>query len=373
MKSRMTKIAAVALAATMCVPAPVLASGTTATRGSEAKGSFQTSFDLYSPKLNVSVPLKADIKVNPMAENTKTGVDKFTVASNSLDIYNASTDIEADVAIPVNVAVKATITSSAEDVVTEYNTFTADATSAKKRINLMLSQAQTAAVIGVKSGSTAGWVAADDKHLKLDDFEVTTKAVYTSPVKSTPVTLYGSQLSVDIAGPSTSDSTAGKTFSSDPTKITPTVGSFAITGVANTAADWKASDVAVEITYNVRASKPLSITTPAITTAPTFNSASPADLSITVPNVGEAKVVAMALHNKTEKDLYGDFMWPEDEYTVTYAPNATTTTQTDATIKLPKDNATFTFLTDEKYKTKAQDLIIGLSDGRMIVTTLTVN
>ena len=48
---------------------------------------------------------------------------------------------------------------------------------------------------------------------------------------------------------------------------------------------------------------------------------------------------------------------------------------TDATIKLPAEHATLVYLADEANgcKGEAQDLIIGLSDGRRVVSTVTIN
>lgn len=358
MKSQFTKIAAAALAMSMCVPTAAFAAGTTppAING-ETSGSFDTSFDVYSPALHISVPLKADVEVNPMADSSNTGVKQFTVASNSIDIINASVDTEADAAIPVNVTVKATIASTAEGVVTEYNTFTADNTSTRKRINLNLTAAATAATLDI---SAAGTDAADTKLTDLSKITIDDAAVYTGATNKTAVTKYGSLLSVDIAGPTTTE-TSGS-FTTDLTKVTPGVGSFAVTGVANTNADWKADDVKVAITYNVKASKALSIATPTIATAPTFTAGS--DVTITVPSVGEAKVVAMAAHND---ELYGDHIWEEDAFTVDY-----TTTAGSAIIKLPKDDGALALLA-ESDKGNAQDLVIALSDGRIVVTTLTAN
>ncbi len=366
MKSQFTKIAAAALAMSMCVPTAAFATGTTppAING-ETSGSFDTSFDVYSPALHISVPLKADVEVNPMADASNTGVKQFTVASNSIDIINASVDTEADAAIPVNVTVKATIASTAEGVVTEYNTFTADNTSTRKKINLNLTEAATAATLDIANAAAD---AADTKLTDLSKITIDNAAVYAGATNKTAVTKYGSLLSVDIAGP-TSTETSGS-FTTDVTKVTPGVGSFAVTGVANTNADWKADDVKVAITYNVKASQALSITTPAIATAPTFTSgASAADLTIVVPNVGEAEVFAVGCHND---NFYKDYNWDPEAYTVTYAPNATTTTQTDATITFKKDDAGLAFLTADEYSGKAQDLVIGLTDGRMVTSTLTV-
>lgn len=360
MKSKLTKAAAVAMAMTMCVPTSALAAG--------QQGSFDTSFDLYSPKLTIQVPLKADIRINPIADTTATDVKKFTVASNSIDIWNASVDVEADKAIPVNATVKATISRKADDVITAYNTFTANPTSPVKKINLNLSRAQTAAILDVgKDTSGTALVPAFDseKRLDLTKYAVKTSAVYTTPGESVAITQWGSSLSVDIAGPSTTDTTTGKTFSTTPASVKAAVGSFAVTGTANVSADWKADDIAVDITYDVRASQTRNIVTPEIATAPTFASTGTTDLSIAVPNIGEATVAAVAVHN--DEGEYKDFIWAEDAYTVDYATAGT------ATIKIPKDDSGLAYLAGDDYKGNPQDLAILLSDGRMVVSTLTVN
>lgn len=357
MKSKLTKATAVALAMTMCVPATAFAA--------DNSGSFDTSFDIYSPALTIQVPLKADIQVNPFADSTATDVKKFDVASNSIDIWNASVDADKDIGIPVNATVRATITAQADDVITEYNTFTANATSSQKRINLNLSKAQTAATIKAKTGETLAFDA--DKKLNFAQFETNAAAVYTTPADSVAITKFGSLLSVDIAAPSTTDTTTGATFTTDATKVTAAVGSFAVTGAANANADWKADDVAVEITYDVRASKARNVTTPKIATAPVFTSGtSAADLKITVPSIGEATVTDVAVHNDAGE--YKDFIWEKDAYTVDY-----TTTPGSAVITIPKDDGGLAYLTADDYKGKAQDLEIALSDGRMVVSTLTVN
>ena len=140
MKSKFTKATAAALALTMCIPVSAFAADT------PTSGSFETSFDVYSPALTIQVPVNADIQVNPFADSTATDVNKFSVASNSIDIWNASVDVEEDIGIPINATVTATITSKADDVITEYNTFTEDSTSTKKRIHLELSEANTAEI-----------------------------------------------------------------------------------------------------------------------------------------------------------------------------------------------------------------------------------
>lgn len=345
----------------MCVPTPVLATSTAPTTTDKASGNFTTSFDLYSPKLTISVPVNANIRVNPMADTSKT-VKKFTVASESLDIINASTDVEQDIPIPVNVMVKATLTSKADDVLTKYNTFTPSDTDTRKKVYLQISAANKAATVAGKTGQTLAFDT--DKKLQLNQFEVTGAAEYDAVTNKAAVTNYGSLFSMDIAGPATTDGTTGKTFSSDATKVTPAVGSFAVTGDANIAADWKANDVAVGITYTVKASKALNITTPAIATAPTVAAPVNTDLQIIVPSVGEATVTSISIHNDGE-EIGGDLPWEDGTYTVAYASGS-------ATITIPKTDEILAALAEDPFKGKAQDLAITLSDGRVVTSTLTV-
>lgn len=368
MKSRFAKIVATAMALTMCMPTAAFATTATPTINGETAGSFNTSFDIYSPALHISVPLKADIQVNPMAESTNTGVKQFTVASNSIDIINASVDTEADAGIPVNATVQAAITGTGEGVVTEYKTFIPDAKSTKKKINLMLTEATTAATLD--NASAAFGTGDQAKLLDLSTLSIDNAAVYSSSTKTTAITKYGSLLSVDIGAPTTSNTTAGATFSTSATDVSAKVGSFAVTGVANTNADWTKNDIAVAITYKVKASNPLNIVTPTVASITYTSGTSATDLSITVGNVGEATVTALALHND---DAYGDLVWEGAADDVTYAPNASTASQTDATIKIKKDNAILATLAGDEFKTKAQGLVIALSDGRMVVTDITVN
>lgn len=366
--NKASRFAAAALAMAMCVPGTALAADEPAN-----SGSFDTSFDVYSPKLTIQVPVNLDVKINPIANTTATDVNKYEVASQSIDIWNASVDTAADVAIPINVTVKASITDTAEDVITEYNTFTSDITSAVKKINLNLSQAGTDAVPAVKSGETAGFDS--ENKLDLSKWEVGTAAVYTTPVQSTAITKWGSLLSLDIAGPTTSDSTAGATFSTDATKVTPKAGSFAVTGVANAGADWKKDDVKVAVTYSVKASKARGITPKTLAAVDWTSGTSAADLVITVPGVGESTVLALGFHNDAS---YGDYLMEEGvnadgtpaegKYKVEYVANAGAT---DAKITIAKDNAALEFLAGDGLKNKAQDLVIALSDGRYVVSTFT--
>ena len=263
---------------------------------------------------------------------------------------------------------KATITSSKDDVKTEYNTFTADTSSAKKRIYLALAEASTAAVID-ETDLAKGATGDDAKVVDISKAVIKTAAEYAdaSITNKVPITKYGSLLSVNIDAP-VDGNTSADFATLD--RVTAKVGSCAITGVANANADWKADDIAVAITYNMKASQPVTVKTPAIATAPTFTSGTSAtDLKIVVPDVGEATVFAVGCHND-DQGAYGDYNWDAAAYTVEYKANAG---KTDAEITFKKDDAGLAFLAGDDYKGKTQDLVVGLSDGRMVVSTLTVN
>lgn len=362
MKRNLKKVVAATLAMTMCVPAMVFAADSTS-------GSFTTSFNIYSPTLTVEVPVNLDVEVNPFADTTATDTKKFEVASKSIDIINGSVDLENDQGIPVVATIKAKITSKGEDVITEYNTFSPNNTSTTKKIYLQLSEGSGAEVIVNPGDSTAnpvipaGTPAYSNEKLDLSQyiFDSTKKANYASPTNKTAITQYGSLLSLDIAKPGLD---TGKTSYKTAADVKPTVGSFAVTGVANTNADWKPTDIGVSVTYDIKASKALTITTPTVAGVTHTSGSSATDLDITVSGIGEATVAAMAVHNDGG---YGDAIWESDKFTTDYSTAGT------VKITLSKDDTILGVLAGDDYKTKAQDLVIVLSDGRYVVTTLTVN
>ncbi len=373
MKFNAKRAAAFAMAASMCLSVPAFA----AENSDKTAGDFTTSFDIYSPTLTVSVPLNLDVEVNPFADSSVTTLQYYSVASQSMDIWNASTDTKKDIGIPVNVEVQASIASNAEGVVTEYGTFQEDSKSTKKRIHLDLAS-PTAPTVALVTGQTPAWKdpAATDKKLDLKVENYTLTAMdYKAASNKTAITKFGSLLSVDIAAPTTSateTSTGSKDkFSKDPEKILPTVGSFAVVGTANSHADWKDTDVAVNVSYKITASNPLAITTPGVDGG-AVTVAADTDATIVIKDVGEATVEAIAVHNDKEGG-YGDYIWDADRYTVTYAEDNSTPAKTDATITISKDGEGGLAYLASAYKGEAQDLCIKLSDGRMVVSTLTQN
>ncbi len=337
MKLQLKKVAAVTLAMTMCLPCVAFAEeeiGRATLDAASQSGKIDTSFGVYAPPITVNVPVKANIRINPLAEDNASGADSntvknFTVASNSIDVRNSSMD--DGTGIPVNVTVSASISKAAKGVMQVYSDFTPVEGSTQKKIHLDLAEAKTAA-------------SADG----------TTEAVYdmtssNANLNKAVVTKYGSLLSVDIDAPADADN--------------PEVGSFAVVGGANANADWRADDIAVNITYRIKASKPLAVKTPTVADLTVVGGS---DLEITVNGIGEAKVTALGAHND-EAGKYGDYLWEAKAFTVDYS------TSDQATITIKGTDAGLGVLAKDGYKGIAQDFIIGLSDGRMVVTTLTVN
>lgn len=207
------RFAAVAMAATLCVPA-----FSTQVLADEIK----TDFGVYAPVLTINVPANASIKVNSIAASGSTDVDSFTVASGSIDILNATTDLEKNVGVPLNMTVQARITAKGADVITEYNSFTVDPISPKKQIHLELTQSK-AVTAALATGKTPTLDA--DKKLVLDpeNYTITGKD-YTAPITKMVVTEYGSKISVDVGAPTTTATdTTGATdkFAKDPELIVP--------------------------------------------------------------------------------------------------------------------------------------------------------
>lgn len=350
MKHNSKRMAAFALAAAMCMPMSAMAA--------PQEGSFDTSFDIYSPALHIDVPLSLNIEVNPF-KATGGGVDSFEVASGDINIINASVDETKDIGIPVNATVTATLTN-AEGVQTEFTTFTADPKSTKKKIYLELTEVATPSTASVKNGGAAAFEGTT-KLLDLSQYEVA-KGDYTSAANMAPITSYGSLLSVDIAKPALA---SGKSsYIADPADVIPTVGTFAVTGVANTHADWKADDVKVAVTYKITASDALAIKTPVVANKTGVTNA---DITFDIPqtDMGESTVAGIAFHDPEGR--YADYLCTEDEYTAVKDDTAAKTTVT-----LKKDGAGLAFVTgdDSGCKGSRQDLVVALSDGRRIVVSL---
>lgn len=333
MKLQLRRVAAVTLAMSMCLPGMAFAEDEIERASASNAGEIKTAFDVYNPTISVSVPTSAAIKVNPLVSNTDTGeVKDFAVASNSIDVFNATVD-EGNL-IPLVVTVNATVTKAAAGVVQAYNDFTPDDASSVKKIHLELAEAAT--------------------HASADG---TTKASYdlsAAGANKAVITKWGSMLSVDVPAPASEGAVAVK--------------SFAVVGKANTSADWKKDDISVKMTYKIKASKQLNVVTPTIATAPEVDQGD--DLVVAVKGIGEAKVIAVGAHNDEAK--YVDYLWSDTDTKKLYTVEYDTANAGTATVTIKGTDAGLNFLAGADYSGKPQDFIIALSDGRKVVTTLTV-
>jgi hypothetical protein len=274
------------------------------------------------------------------------------VASKDIMISNSSKDTDPSdstkfVGLPVSVIAKATISKTGDDVVTHYypSAFTASESSTAKEVNLNL---------------TKGTVTLGTDKTKLDG----ATAVYPESGKSTPITAWGSQIQFKIDAPKM------KTDGSDVDEIS--AGAFAVTGKANTNADWTKDDINVSITYNIKASKYDGA--PAGTVAPVqVAKGADAVFKLLKADLADSKVISVGLHNNSA-DGYGDYIIPLEDWSVEICETAGTPTGAavgDAIITVKKENVGLGNLADN-YAGKAQDFVIVTEDGRFITTTLTV-
>lgn len=360
------KTAAMALALAMCFPGVVSASSAPAFNNKET-ATFTSSFGVYSPTLTISVPLKLDVRVNPVAPGTGTGVDTlFSIASNSVDIINASVNETLKEDIPVNVTVTATIKAKAAGVVTSYRSFTKSTESAVKKVFLQLQEAGTAAQL---TGTSPDFVNGTT-HLDLNDWSVTTAAQYTTDdTNKVPITKYGALLSMDMGGVKIKSGSTETDVTADAGEVEPSVKSFAVTGVANTSAEWKSTDLTLEIKYVVKASEARGITPPTVPAVVRQASAT-TDQTVVVTGVGSATVTGLAIHNDADSKI-GDVPFGAAEFKSVTDSTGGSGAGT-ATITISKDAAIFKNLSTDAYKGVEEELVIGLSDGRVVVTTLKV-
>lgn len=345
MKTKMTKLSALALAFTMGFSTVAFAA--TASNS----GTISSKFSLYSPTLTVTVPASADVQVNPLMTTTTSNgtVDEFEVASKALIFTNKTidtdpTDSTKKKPIPLTVTVTAKAVPG-EGVVTHYNNgvgyFESNATSTKKEIFLQMSTG-TAKVDDTDSSS------------KLDDKKVTAKGFGTT--KATPVTSYGSKLQFNVAGPTldTSTSTTVEQLGA---------GACAITGDANYNADWAEKDLTVTVTYSIKASTYTGAPEGNVT-AVSASKGADATFTLTKGNLEGAELSDIAFHNNG-KDGYGDIILDKADYTAETKANG------DIEVTFAGDGTIAGILGGDSFIDKPQDVVFALSDGRMFVSSLT--
>lgn len=340
MKSkRVTKLLACVLAASMCAVPVFAAEPTTIINTDNADGSFAVDFAKKGINVQVSVPTNAHLRVNPLT--TLTGmqgtVSNSQIATDDLRIINktwapvAGTTSDNE-GIPVIVTAYATATK-AEGVKlfytnTETDTFSAD--SDDKNAMMKLVSGNLPNPSGNATYSTTG---------------------------GSYVTELGSRIKFSVPGAgSVSSGTSNITISDNGAGL----GAMAITGQATVNAPWQNDDIAVEFVYNIRASKaPVNDAQP--TAAYATNK-----ITIVAANLNKATVTGVAIQDPVANS-YGFFPVELEENAIT--------TKADGSIEIAVPTGLTDFLKsdDSGCKGKDQDLFIQLSDGRVIVSEMSVN
>lgn len=341
---RVTKLLACILAASMCT-VPVFASGTTwqdgATDGKETQ--VRVDFGVNSPTLKVKVPTQCDLKVNPLYNSSATNkVESFTLASKEFVISNNTSDNSTGTSQGVKIMCTATASvTPKQGVMVSYNTVSPQRGDTRKLAHLDLTGATDAQVSESQNA-------------------------YAGTKGKESITPLSARLQVEVAAPTIAASGA----------ITAAgYGAFAITGQANTGADWQGDDLTVQLSYRLRAvgnsDTPInSPVVPAVTAASSNNTSTGSGTPITTKaqlpisnGIEAANVTGILIHSP--ENAFQDYFLEASKLTIDKD-------STGCAITVPKEDVGLQFLA-ESYAGKTQDLLIGLDDGRIIATTITVN
>lgn len=300
-------------------------------------------FGKESINVQVSVPTSAALRVNPMAtvSSGATAVSGAQIASRDLRIINRTYartpgSVSANQGVAVIVTARAQVLGKGDGVKVVYNK--------------------------ANAGSNVFSQDSDAKNVMMELQEgllpnISGNGTYGRGAKA-KVTELGSRIKFDVAAPTSVS--AGDNVTVPDANVGKAA--MAILGEATINAAWQTDDLNVGLVYNIKASNSTVTDTQPILAGVTGN-------TITIPaaTLNEATVEAVAIQDP-KKDTYGFFPLEFDE--TTYTTNASG----DATLTI--DSGVIDYLkTDDSLKgaSNPQDLIIALSDGRVIVTTLTVS
>lgn len=269
---RVTKLLACTLSSAMIVmPVPVFASSstpqTTVIEGDSgvAGGSFTTDFDVTKEKVKVTVPVNANIRVNPNFKNGNMSVNGFRVASKDLVIANQTLDSDHN-AMPVLVTAYAKILSKTDNVKVYYDpaatTYTASSNSRAKEMRVQLVSENGNGDVSSNNG------------------QYTLGTTFADSATHSMITTMGSLLEVPVPAP-TSVNNAGTASAAVQTAG---YASFAVIGDANENADWQKDDAKFEISYDIRATSSPSVVNKEAITFVNANYVSTNSISVNIPD-----------------------------------------------------------------------------------------
>lgn len=269
---RVTKLLACTLSSAMIVmPVPVFAASsapqTTIIEGDSgvAGGTFTTDFDVTKEKVKVTVPVNANIRVNPNFKQGNTSVNGYRVASKDIVIANQTLDSDHN-AMPVLVTAYARILSKTDDVKVYYDpaatTYTASSNSRAKEMRVQLVSENGQGDVSNNKG------------------QYTPGTTFVDSTTHSTITTLGSLLEVPVPAP-TSVNNAG---TANAAVDTAGYASFAVVGDANENADWQKDDVKFEIAYNIRATSSSSVVNKEAITFLNGNYVSTNSISVNIPD-----------------------------------------------------------------------------------------
>lgn len=337
---RATRFLACVLSAAMCTMPVYASSATPVTGDGSVQGSLNTDFDLLKEKVEVTVPTKAEIRVNPLFDTGADTVDQYQIASKDLVVQNKSMDAKKENGIPVLVTAYGTVTAKGSDVQLYYDAtkFTPSSTSTTKEVEIQLASENGSGTLSTDSTSSNG------------EYNLNTTA--NDSITNVNITTAGSRLQIPIAAPAVTNKVP-----------TPTAGAFAVIGKANENAAWQKEDLTVTLYYNIQATKQSSVAAPTIT-IPTVVSGQAVSIDFADTDMGGAVPTKFVIHE--EKDRLPETTM--DTSTLGWTRDAN---DTKWTITIPANDEALKWYCQEQ-SSKSFDFLIALSDGRVVKTKITM-
>lgn len=347
MKSRrVTKLLACVLASSLCA-VPVGATVDVTGEGGVTGAKITTDFGIYSPSVTVTVPTEAHIRINPLKVANSTSVNGYEIASNDLQIVNKSVDTVNKTGIPILFTANAKITKKGDSVKVYYDygktspsKYGVSSNSKTKAAYIALQAADNQ---GAAFTNTPGSGVSDNATYALDTNPVT-------PQGKNPVTTVGSQLHMPIDAPSINASGALATPYS--------YGTYAVVGHANENAPWQASDLEIELTYNIKPSTSTGASAPAIALAQQPTSGNALSINATDAVLDGVWPSEFVLHHQEEKI---------GEWNITDVVEWNRTAADDGwVISISKDDTTLKWYQTEYAAAKGKgsfDLVVSFTDG----------
>lgn len=316
--------------------------------GSAYSGTVNIEFSTPDVMVRATVPTQSKVAVNPFATGAANTVSGASIASKDLKIVNKTytqTDPDDNTTrrgVSLNVTATAMVKEIASGVNVYYDeSLPTDATDAR----FLETVEEKNAIMQLQEGAFA--TARD----------ISSNVTYGSGDKAT-VTELGSRIALQVDAPAAVSSDSTATVSDDEIGC----GAMAIIGKATVAADWQNTDMGIDFAYTLRASSVDPASSTSLGNMTVTGSSTKVEMAITAATLNKATIAGIAMQNGKDNS-YGFQALPEDGYTMTTATNG------DVKITLAQPIMDIV----KTVKGAKQNVLVKLSDGRVLIDDFTIN